>query len=43
VRPLPQLPLGGAPRPADYVAGVNIAKRAATAWVFVNMPKPAPA
>ncbi|WP_246491273.1 RNA-guided endonuclease TnpB family protein [Actinomadura alba] len=29
--------------PADHVAGVNIAQRAATAWVFVTMPEPAPA
>ncbi|MEE1941077.1 transposase [Streptomyces sp. TRM 70361] len=29
--------------PADRVAGVNIAQRAATAWVFVNMPDPASA
>ncbi|MFC5721512.1 RNA-guided endonuclease InsQ/TnpB family protein [Streptomyces gamaensis] len=29
--------------PADHVAGVNIAQRGATAWVFVNMPDPAPA
>ncbi|MFC4564597.1 RNA-guided endonuclease InsQ/TnpB family protein [Nocardiopsis mangrovi] len=29
--------------PADHVAGVNVARRAATAWVFVNMPDPAPA
>ncbi|KUJ34754.1 hypothetical protein ADL25_39985 [Streptomyces sp. NRRL F-5122] len=29
--------------PADHVAGVNIATRGATAWVFVNMPDPAPA
>ncbi|OLT34025.1 transposase [Actinomadura sp. CNU-125] len=28
--------------PADHVAAVNIAERAATAWVFVNMPQPAP-
>jgi putative transposase len=28
--------------PADHVAGVNIAKRGATAWVFVNMPQPVP-
>ncbi|WP_427921656.1 RNA-guided endonuclease InsQ/TnpB family protein [Streptomyces sp. cg40] len=28
--------------PADHVAGANIAKRGATAWVFVNMPDPAP-
>ncbi|WP_187645777.1 RNA-guided endonuclease TnpB family protein [Streptomyces sp. TRM49041] len=29
--------------PADHVAGVNIAQRGATAWVFVNMPQPGPA
>jgi len=29
--------------PADHVAGANIANRGATAWVFVNMPDPAPA
>lgn len=29
--------------PADHVAGVNIAQRGATAWVFVNMPPPDPA
>ncbi|WP_306279723.1 RNA-guided endonuclease InsQ/TnpB family protein, partial [Streptomyces malaysiensis] len=29
--------------PADHVAGANIAKRGATAWVFVNMPDPVPA
>ncbi|MFI1291341.1 RNA-guided endonuclease InsQ/TnpB family protein [Streptomyces sp. NPDC020792] len=29
--------------PADHVAGVNIAKRGAAAWVFVNMPDPVPA
>ncbi|MFD8280575.1 RNA-guided endonuclease InsQ/TnpB family protein [Streptomyces solisilvae] len=29
--------------PADHVAGANIAQRGATAWVFVNMPDPAPA
>ncbi|MQY40997.1 IS200/IS605 family transposase ISSoc1 [Streptomyces sp. RB17] len=29
--------------PADHVAGANIAKRGATAWVFVNMPDPLPA
>lgn len=29
--------------PADHVAGANIAKRGATAWVFANMPDPAPA
>ncbi|MFD0133539.1 RNA-guided endonuclease InsQ/TnpB family protein [Streptomyces sp. NPDC127159] len=29
--------------PADHVAGANIATRGATAWVFVNMPDPAPA
>ncbi|MQM26238.1 RNA-guided endonuclease InsQ/TnpB family protein [Glycomyces albidus] len=29
--------------PADVVAAVNIAKRAATAWVFVDMPDPVPA
>ncbi|MFJ6121628.1 zinc ribbon domain-containing protein [Streptomyces sp. NPDC092129] len=29
--------------PADHVAGVNIATRGATAWVFVNMPAPVPA
>ncbi|MFG3291603.1 RNA-guided endonuclease InsQ/TnpB family protein [Streptomyces sp. NPDC048179] len=29
--------------PADHVAGANIAKRGATAWVLVNMPDPAPA
>lgn len=28
--------------PADHVAGANIAKRAAMAWVFVNMPDPVP-
>jgi IS605 OrfB family transposase len=28
--------------PADHVAGVNIAQRGATAWVFVNMPDPVP-
>ena len=28
---------------ADHVAGVNIAQRGATAWVFVNMPDPVPA
>lgn len=28
--------------PADHVAGANIAKRGATAWVFVNMPDPGP-
>ncbi|MCQ4081054.1 transposase [Streptomyces sp. RB6PN25] len=28
---------------ADHVAGVNIAQRGATAWVFVNMPAPVPA
>ncbi|MEU9878323.1 RNA-guided endonuclease InsQ/TnpB family protein [Streptomyces phaeochromogenes] len=28
---------------ADHVAGANIANRGATAWVFVNMPDPAPA
>ncbi|MDX3265958.1 zinc ribbon domain-containing protein [Streptomyces sp. MI02-2A] len=31
----------GLARPADHVAGVNIATRGATAWVFVNMPDPA--
>ncbi|MET8643694.1 transposase [Streptomyces sp. NPDC004675] len=29
--------------PADHVAGANIATRGVTAWVFVNMPDPAPA
>ncbi len=29
--------------PADHVAGVNIAKRGATAWAFVTMPDPIPA
>ncbi|QIB49134.1 IS200/IS605 family element transposase accessory protein TnpB [Streptomyces aureoverticillatus] len=29
--------------PADYVAGVNVRNRARSAWVFVNMPDPAPA
>jgi putative transposase len=29
--------------PADRVAGANLAKRGATAWVFVNMPDPVPA
>jgi IS605 OrfB family transposase len=28
--------------PADHVAGADIAQRGATAWVFVNMPDPAP-
>jgi IS605 OrfB family transposase len=28
--------------PADHVAGVNIAQRGASAWVFVNMPDPVP-
>ncbi|MFF4836721.1 hypothetical protein [Streptomyces sp. NPDC001315] len=27
----------------DHVAGADIATRGATAWVFVNMPDPAPA
>ncbi|WP_282702599.1 transposase [Streptomyces sp. CC219B] len=29
--------------PADHVAGVNVRQRARSAWVFVNMPDPAPA
>ncbi|MDQ0600758.1 putative transposase [Streptomyces canus] len=29
--------------PADHVAGVNVRDRARSAWVFVNMPDPAPA
>ncbi|TDD72129.1 transposase [Actinomadura darangshiensis] len=29
--------------PADVVAGVNVRDRARSAWVFVNMPQPAPA
>ncbi|TDC88373.1 transposase [Actinomadura sp. 7K507] len=29
--------------PADVVAGVNVRDRARSAWVFVNMPDPAPA
>ncbi|WP_433230193.1 RNA-guided endonuclease TnpB family protein [Actinomadura formosensis] len=29
--------------PADVVAGVNVRDRARSAWVFVNMPAPAPA
>ncbi|MGI5322815.1 RNA-guided endonuclease InsQ/TnpB family protein [Actinomadura nitritigenes] len=29
--------------PADVVAGVNVRDRARSAWVFVNVPKPAPA
>jgi putative transposase len=29
--------------PADHVAGVNVRNRARSAWVFVNMPDPAPA
>ncbi|MEU6752162.1 transposase [Spirillospora sp. NPDC046719] len=29
--------------PADVVAGVNVRDRARPAWVFVNMPQPAPA
>lgn len=29
--------------PADHVAGVNVRQRARSAWVFVNMPEPAPA
>lgn len=29
--------------PADVVAGVNVRQRARSAWVFVNMPDPAPA
>ncbi|MES9539832.1 RNA-guided endonuclease TnpB family protein [Actinomadura sp. NPDC000600] len=29
--------------PADIVAGVNVRDRARSAWVFVNMPQPAPA
>ncbi|WP_328600949.1 transposase [Actinomadura physcomitrii] len=28
--------------PADVVAGVNVRDRARSAWVFVNMPQPAP-
>ncbi|GAA4233278.1 RNA-guided endonuclease TnpB family protein [Actinomadura meridiana] len=28
--------------PADVVAGVNVRDRAGSAWVFVNMPPPAP-
>ncbi|MEU5991532.1 transposase [Spirillospora sp. NPDC047418] len=28
--------------PADVVAGVNVRNRARSAWVFVNMPQPAP-
>ncbi|WP_217919854.1 RNA-guided endonuclease TnpB family protein [Actinomadura sp. BRA 177] len=28
--------------PADHVAGVNVRDRARSAWVFVNMPQPAP-
>jgi putative transposase len=29
--------------PADYIAAVNVARRAATAWAFVNMPnEPSP-
>lgn len=29
--------------PADVFAGLNVRQRARTAWVFVNMPDPAPA
>jgi transposase len=29
--------------PADVVAGINVRNRARSAWVFVNMPNPAPA
>ncbi|KKD05292.1 RNA-guided endonuclease InsQ/TnpB family protein [Streptomyces sp. WM6386] len=29
--------------PADHVAGINVRDRARSAWVFVNMPDPAPA
>ncbi|XVQ12318.1 RNA-guided endonuclease InsQ/TnpB family protein [Spirillospora sp. CA-255316] len=29
--------------PADVVAGINVRNRARSAWVFVNMPDPAPA
>ena len=29
--------------PADIVAGINVRDRARSAWVFVNMPQPAPA
>jgi putative transposase len=29
--------------PADLVAGINVRNRARSAWVFVNMPDPAPA
>ncbi|WP_275938300.1 zinc ribbon domain-containing protein [Actinomadura formosensis] len=29
--------------PAGVVAGVNVRDRARSAWVFVNMPAPAPA
>ncbi|MGP4092741.1 RNA-guided endonuclease InsQ/TnpB family protein, partial [Streptomyces sp. KR55] len=28
--------------PADHVAGVNVRRRARSAWVFVNMPDPVP-
>ncbi|MCO6006764.1 transposase [Actinoallomurus purpureus] len=28
--------------PADVVAGINVRQRARSAWVFVNMPNPAP-